>query len=167
MRIFTKIDVQVRVLPPQGHPGEAEVYDLPSLAEVEEQFYDVEPEPEIALAVEQPVIEVSLPAEPAAAPAMEYIIELVAEEATSPVIQAVPNTEPVRSKPVEVRLPKPRQTVRRVVVVQQEPEIDWLWYERNPDRVEADCIESEERVDNTIPPHDLWWQRNGQELKTS
>ena len=26
MRIFAKIDVQVRVLPSQGHPGEAEIY---------------------------------------------------------------------------------------------------------------------------------------------
>ncbi len=156
MRIFYGIDVQVRVLPPQGHPGEAEVYYPESLPvpNLVHQPAPVELLEEVDDFVEE-FIEEDLEE-----PAPEEV-ETIAEKPPEP---AVVKPEP---KPVEFRLPKQRPEVRRVVVVQPEPEIDWLWYERNSERFEADWVESEERVDETVPPPDLWWQRNGKEVPMS
>lgn len=164
MRIFHGIDVQVRVLPPQGHPGEAEVYypDVLPAAQISYQ-----PQPVAVLEEAEAYIE----------ELEEEEVEEYIEEVNEPVAQADPApvevTRPAEPapvpdpKPIEIRRPKSRPEVRRVVVVQPEPEIDWLWYERNSERFEDDWIESEERAGEATPPPDLWWQRNGKEVPTS
>ncbi len=150
MRIFHEIGVQVRVLPPQGQPGEAIVYypenTLAEAAEpVERIVYLPAPEP-----VREPVIEV-VTAEPAPVPP--------------------PKPEPIRV--VEVVVPKveappePTPVVKRVAVVEvappQEPQIDWLWYEQNDEDIESNLdlgwVESEDFPDEKLPPPDLWWHR--------
>lgn len=149
MRIFYEIGVQVRVLPPQGTPGEAEVFYPETLVEdpqpvlyqpepVEEVIEEPVPEPE--LVIEEPVVE-------------EPVVEEIIEEVVEPKIAIQPPS------------PKPKKNVRRVVVVDQQPEIDWLWYERNPETVDWGWVESEDRVDERPLPPDLWWNKVGQTLK--
>lgn len=160
MRIFHDIGVQVRVLPPQGQPGEAEVYH-PAPEYVEPAY-----EPE---AQEEVIPELVDEADPEPEPEMEaeVPVEDVVEEPAvdEPVIEAEP--APV-AKIVEIHPPKPtpKAQVKRVVVVDQEPEIDWLWYERNPDSIDWGWVESEERVDEKLPPPDLWFQRTNTTLNS-
>ncbi len=141
MRIFHDIGVQVRVLPQQGKAGEAEVY-YPQMFDVAETPV-IEPAPEIV--------------------ETEFVPELVFEDTTP---------EPVAPK--EVHLPileinppatKPKRNVRRLVVVDHEPEVDWLWYERNPDSVDWGWVEAEERVDEKSLPADLWWDHHRRETQ--
>ena len=77
--------------------------------------------------------------------------------------EIIPETvvpEPVVEKVViQPPSPKPKKQVRRVVVVEQEPEIDWLWYERNPDSVDWGWVEADDSVDEKPVPTDLWWNR--------
>ncbi len=156
MRIFDDIGVQVRVLPNQGQAGEAEIFypeqiiEQPVLVarEIEEQ-----PEP-IVDDIEDEI---------------EDEVEEDIEEEVEVEIDAELELEPVRKPAVELPLPrKPRAQARRVVVVEQ-PDIDWLWYERNPERIETERIEtgwidSEERADERTPPADLWWSRQPEQL---
>ncbi len=174
MQIFHDIGVQVRVLPPQGQPGEAEVY-LPEriMAEPQEELLyapepmlepEFEPEPEF----EEPVVEEAILEEPA-----QEVVDEVAqeppeeeveeEEVAEPVAELPTEEPPPEPKVVQVRAAtsRPRSQVQRVVVTQQEPEIDWLWYERHPDSVDWGWVESEDRVDEKTLPPDLWWNRNG------
>jgi uncharacterized protein YhaN len=164
MRIFDKIGVQVRVLPHQGHPGEAEVYAPPRT--VEPALFAVppaplvEPDPEPVDEPEyQPLDEFQdqLDEEP------EQVFEAVAET-KPPLPLAEPQPEPQKVTLVDVPRPKPRSQARRVVVVEQ-PEIDWLWYERTPtrddsDRAELGWVDSQDRHDEAPLPQDLWWQRS-------
>lgn len=137
MRIFHDIGVQVRVLPQQGEAGEAEVY-YPEMR--------AEPEP---VYVPEPMIEPEPIVEPVTiAPEPEPIV-------MEPVV-VEPEPEPL---PVVELKPPPKKQVRRMVVVEQEPEIDWLWYERTPDSVDWGWVEAAERVDEKSLPADLWWSR--------
>jgi uncharacterized protein YhaN len=140
MKIFDKIGVQVRVLPNQGVPGEAEVYHPQYIEETRPaaQPMVVEAAPVIAqpVAVDQPVI----------------------EERPNPPYVDEPENEPVEIEPLS-EMAKPRPSVRRVVVVEQEPNIDWLWYERTSDSLDWGWVESTERVDERSTPDDLWQRR--------
>jgi uncharacterized protein YhaN len=143
MRIFHKIGVQVRVLPRQGEPGEAEVY-YPEIMMEPEPLPVIPPEPEL-IPEPEPVAELETEPEPV----VEEIVDV-----------ALPEPEP-EPKPV-LKLKKPETKVpKRVVVVEQEPEIDWLWYERTPESVDWGWVEAEERVDEKSLPPDLWWARGG------
>ena len=144
MRIFQGIGVQVRVLPAQGKPGEAEVY-LPEAP----QRHVVEPLP-LPVVVEDELEE------------PEEIVEPVHAEIEEPVAAALPpEPEPPEPEPIEVAPRRKQADIRRVVVVKQppEPEIDWLWYETTPDPIDTDWIEADERSDDALPPPDLWWAR--------
>lgn len=156
MRIFDAIDVQVRVLPNQGQAGEAEIF-------FPEQFT------EQPVAVAQHVIEEPEAEELEEEPTAELEDEPQEEEIAQPVAQAAEEVvaaedddepEPVATAPVAK---KPRAQARRMVVVEQ-PEIDWLWYERNPQRSAWGWVDSEETSDAGTPPADLWWTRNSQHL---
>ncbi len=158
MRIFDKIEVQVRVLPDQGQPGEAEVFyperlmPQPALAsttppEPADEFEEVEEEEEIVQEIEETEEEYE--------PVAEVEVE-IEEPEPEPEEQFELEPEPVVA--VQSPRPKPRSQARRVVVVDQ-PEIDWLWYERTPDRFEWGWVDSEERVEEKAPPADLWWHR--------
>jgi uncharacterized protein YhaN len=137
MKIFHKIGVQVRVLPTQGSPGEAEIYH---------PAYQPEPIPVVAPV--QEVVEVEAEIESEIQPEIESVIE--------------PQNEPVvvEAEPVRVvEVVKPKSPVRRVVVVDQQPNIDWLWYERTQDSLDWGWVESTERVDERQAPDDLWMNR--------
>ncbi|MEZ6134755.1 MAG: AAA family ATPase [Pirellulaceae bacterium] len=168
MRTFYDIDVQVRVLPQQGQPGEAEVFHP---VPIEEQQTVYEPEPIHQEIVDEPHY---------VAPEQEEIEE---PEIKAPVSVAK-RAEPPK-KPIQVRLPRQRPQVQRIVVVEQpaEPDIDWLWYERNGDRFESeaqDVVASTEPVytihsewvepNDSIepePPEDLWWSRVGSRVSNA
>ena len=150
MRIFHEIGVQVRVLPPQGQPGEAVVY------------YP-----------QQPVIEQVTPVErivyapaPAPEPVRETVVELVA-----PRSEPQPSVQPPVPTKVEVEPELPPAPVKRVVVVEHEPHIDWLWYEKNDEDMETNrdlgWVESEDFPDEKLPPPDLWWHRVARTDRTS
>lgn len=146
MRIFHDIGVQVRVLPAQGQPGEAVVY-LP-------ESYDAEPVYVPEPVYQKPVFEEPKPVEQVVVP--------------EPVPVFVPAPQPI----VEIVQPKP---IKRIpIVVEREPQIDWLWYETdeqpNPliedrfefwDEVEAPegWVESIDDPEEHLPPPDLWWNR--------
>jgi len=168
MKIFYNIGVEVRVLPNQGTPGIAEVYyperfapPVVQTAEVEAELNQEDAEQETAEAAHPIVVQPE-------------------------VIQArrEPENPPI---PSPVAKPKREPTVKRVVVVQEQPKIDWLWYERNLDSLDADAmdfgtvntnalnasmaqaegfdpelldwkwVESQDRVDEHAAPDDLWW----------
>lgn len=159
MRIFHEIGVQVRVLPPQGQPGEAEVYYPEMIIEDEIEETHIAPEP----IYEPEEIEEELVAE-AEEETLDEVLDEVEEE-----LEIEPAVKPAPPPRVEIKAPtpKPKQQVRRVVVVEQQPEIDWLWYERSPESVDWGWVESEERVDEKSPPDDLWWNRGGNPVKLS
>lgn len=166
MRIFNQIGVEVRILPNQGAPGIAEI------------FY-----PERCIA----------PVAPAAKDEVQEIpmIEEPRKKTLSPEPAVDPINLPVLAakSPVKIPgpLPKREPKVRRVVVMEQ-PKIDWLWYERSLDSLDADTldfgtadttgfgaslakaegfdpdlldwswVEAQERVDEKAAPEDLWWR---------
>lgn len=149
MRIFHDIGVQVRVLPPQGQPGEAIVYYpentvLEQAEPIERIVYVPAPEP-----VREPVIEVIAP-QPEPLP----VIQPPKPEPLPVVEVVIPKVEP----PIE-----PAPTIKRVTVIEREPQIDWLWYEQNDEDIETNLdlgwVESEDSPDEKLPPPDLWWHR--------
>jgi uncharacterized protein YhaN len=145
MRIFHDIGVQVRVLPRQGHPGEAEIFH-PEIVQRAAMAHIPQP------AFEESLEEIEAEIEPLDEETIEKPIQ-------EPVQATVNQPQPAATRPVEIRLPRQRPQVRRIVVVEQknEPEIDWMWYERNTEHLESEWIESESRSDESPPPPDLWW----------
>jgi hypothetical protein len=132
MRMFHDIDVQVRVLPNQGQPGEAIVYV---------------PEDD----VEEPVAMLPPQEEEPEEEEVELVSELVEE---TPV---VPEPEPVVEY-VRVEVPsKPRSQPRvRKPEPEPAPEIDWLWYELDP-QVPPDEIIVEQESDEDAGNLEPWW----------
>ena len=154
MRIFYEIGVQVRVLPRQGQPGEAVVY------------YPQQPVSEQVIPVERIVY---APA-PTPEPVRETIVEAVAD-AVAPRPEPQPSVEPPVPTKLEVEPELPPPPVKRVVVVEHEPHIDWLWYEKNDEDMETNrdlgWVESEDFPDEKLPPPDLWWHRVARTDRTS
>ncbi len=157
MKVFCNIGVQVRVLPPQGEPGEAIVYQSVVREEkpVERIVYLPSPEP---VAVVQPE-----PSKPLPLP----VVELPLEPAVVAQVEALPTIEPA-ALPVAQPVPM----IKRVVVVEREPQIDWLWYEQSDaEEVAQDAelgwVESEDYPQEKLPPPDLWWNRSAKSSKTS
>jgi hypothetical protein len=184
MRIFQKIGVEVRALPPQGQPGEAEVYYA-------------EPEP---IAIPEPIT-IQAPTKAAPEPEIEYeeaeeveeveyevdeeeYVELEQQEEPEPVVEPEPvavfqavaakpepvvikeEPKPVLIEPPSVEVPRPRKRrpqVRRVVVVEQQPEIDWLWYEQ-PEKLNEEWVTPKDSADESPPPNDLWWQHHERQV---
>ncbi len=152
MRIFHNIGVQVRVLPPQGQPGEAIVYYpenivVETAAPVERIVYVPTPTPE---PVQVPVVELIAPVPVLAPPPTPEPIQVV--EVVAPKVETVPEPAPVMKRVVVVEAAPPR-----------EPQIDWLWYEQNDEEIETNLdlgwVESEDFPDEKLPPPDLWWHR--------
>lgn len=135
VEIFQEIEVEVRLMPPQGEPGRATVLEPP---ELEEDEYEVEPEEleEEELAVEE-VVELTEPEEE----------EVVAAEVT---FDPPEPEQPVEPEPVVVSVPRPAKKKRRrpkplppVEATIHEPAIDWAWFEREP-------IERLEEVEDAV-----------------
>jgi uncharacterized protein YhaN len=164
MRIFHEIGVQVRVLPPQGQPGEAIVY------------YPENP------IVEQPILEQAAPLErivyvPAPEPVREPVAEVI-PAVIAPVPQPLPIAQAPAPLPKAEAVPKVEESpvaapppIQRIVVVEHEPHIDWLWYEQNDEDIETNMdlgwVESEDFPDEKLPPPDLWWHRVARTDSTS
>lgn len=148
MRIFDSIGVQVRILPPQGQPGEAIVYvpDQPAIQPIERIVYVPAPAPEPVVEVVTPKIDMPLP-----------IVQLPPEPPVAPL--------PLVAAPEPAPLPEPTP-VLRTVVVESEPSIDWLWYEGDEplsrNEPELGWVESQDYPEEKTPPPDLWWNRSAQ-----
>lgn len=160
MRIFHDIGVQVRVLPEQGQPGEAEIYYPELIADPEPEYIEepepvYEPEPVMEEVIEEPIVEEIVEEVVATEPEPEVV------ETPEPVVVTEEVVEEIQPKlEINPPSPKPKKQIRRVVVVDQEPDIDWLWYERNPESVDWGWVESDNRSKTAaeIPP-DLWWSQ--------
>ncbi len=106
MRIFYEIGVEVRVLPPQGKPGEARVY-VPEVPVAEpKKITVIEPQPAPVVIVETPK--------------PEPIV--VTQPAPPVVIETPPPPAPIQVVQVVAPAPEPPA-----------PSIDWLWYEDDLD----------------------------------
>jgi uncharacterized protein YhaN len=175
MRIFHNIDVQVRVLPPQGQSGEARIYqphDTPVPVAVRRQ-------PEIILeppTIVEPVvrqIEYVVPtvieASPLPPPAIELppapVIPVVMEAVETPIQPTLAPPPPMILKPKRQPTPEPIEILYEepAPVLDNEPVgIDRLWYDYD----EEPAMETAQRLWNEIDqldlplegePHDLWW----------
>lgn len=157
MRIFHEIGVQVRVLPNQGELGEAEIFVPEPLEEYVEQHF--EPEEEIEVFEE-------LEPEPEPEPVAEVEPEPVQEP--QPPKPQPPKPQPVAEQLVEIEPPKPKPVPvpqkKRIVFVEQEPDIDWLWYERTPEAIDWGWVESQDQVDDKSTPDDLWWSKTNSKI---
>ncbi len=156
MRIFDDIGVQVRVLPHQGQAGEAEIFYPESLVEPtfvsQAKIEDVD-EPEKVVEEEYAVVSEEI----------DDVDEPVDQELISEEVEDDDPAEYEVEKPLPPPLKKPRSQPVRIEVIQQ-PEIDWLWYERNGDNHQSSWVDSEENAPDRSPPADLWWNRNQQQL---
>ncbi|MCA9181464.1 MAG: hypothetical protein KDA51_08420, partial [Planctomycetales bacterium] len=142
----------------QGQPGEAEIYYPEQLVETafvsQPKLEEPQPEEESEEEIEEeydPVAE-----EPEE---VEEVAEAVAEE---PVAEEIEEEYEVE-KPLPPPPKKPRSQPIRIEVIHQ-PEIDWLWYERNGDTPQTGWVDSEDNAADRSPPADLWWNRNQQQL---
>ncbi len=149
MRIFDSIGVQVRVLPPQGQAGEADIFypDEEHIEPAEDTIEEIVEE----IVEEEPVVAT---VEPEPVETIEEVVENISEVVEEELAQTAP---PPPAKP----------KVKRVVVVEEEPNIDWLWYEKPLAKKAVDetlaasgaeWIESQEEADQRQDPPDLWWQ---------
>ncbi|MCC7338524.1 MAG: AAA family ATPase [Pirellulaceae bacterium] len=155
MRIFDNIGVQVRVLPHQGQPGEAEIFYPEQL--VESAFVS---QPE--LEEPEPAEEIEEETEEEYDPVAEEPEDVEEPQAEEPVAEEVEEEYEVE-KPLPPPPKKPRSQPVRIEVIHQ-PEIDWLWYERNGETQQSGWVDSEENAADRSPPADLWWNRNQQQL---
>jgi hypothetical protein len=167
MRIFHNIDVQVRVLPPQGQSGDAKIYqphDIPVPAVVR-QRPEIILEPvvrEVEQATPAIVEEVLIPPPPIelpSAPSMPIVVPMELEA-----IQA--QREPVLDPPPPMVLKPKRQPVPVQVTVPQVEEpivaIGHLWYDYDEEPVMETAQRLWTEIDQLdLPlegePHDLWW----------
>ena len=167
MRIFHNIDVQVRVLPPQGQSGDAKIYqphDVPVPAVVRQR-------PEIILepvvreveqakpAIVEKVLIPPPPIELPSAPPMSIVVPMELEAIEAPLA-------PVLDPPPPMVLKPKRQPVPVQVTVPQLEEpivaIDHLWYDYDEEPVMETAQRLWTEIDQLdLPlegePHDLWW----------
>ena len=174
MRIFHNIEVQVRVLPPQGQTGDARIYqphDVPiqKIARrapevVVERPIVVAPLPMVPKVVEAPLVErVTLPPiEVPQAPLIPAAAPLQAEPLIPMVMEAIELPPPPKLDRI-VRKPRRQQIPERMVPVEREPVgIERLWYDYDDEPVEETANRLWNEIDQIdLPlvgePHDLWW----------
>ncbi|RMF44303.1 MAG: hypothetical protein D6753_02930 [Planctomycetota bacterium] len=179
MQMFFDIGVQVRVLPEQGHPGEAEIYQ-PRI-ETSERPYEQPEAPVVAeeesaaswqdeeVAEGQPLTDSVDDTEEGEMSDENAEEEVEIGAAAEPDESDAATEEPAESEPVpaQPRLKlhppdsEPRPAPRRAAKPRNAPQIDWLWYEQNPKTEDWGWIESAEDVDHLAPPADLWRHATG------
>ena len=182
VQIFHDIDVQVRLMPPQGEPGRAEILEPEYELEEEE-------EEEVVEELVEEVEEVEL--EPTPEPEPEPIV--VVKEVPKPEVIYV-EKDPPKPKPKRRPKPKPVYIEREVepepeyvepvylapTAPEPEPQIGWAWFEREPltseiptEQRAADTLSaaqqaldsewlgeanaSEEIPDDVLNRNDSWW----------
>lgn len=168
MRIFHNIDVQVRVLPPQGQSGDAKIYqphDAPIL-EVARPRPEIILEPvvrEVERAMPTVVEEVLIPPPPIALPSVpEMPIEM---PMVMPMVREVPRDTVLAAPPPMVLKPKRQPLPVKATVPQAEEPIDainhlWYDYDEEPMMETAQRLWTEiDQLDLPLEgePHDLWW----------
>ncbi len=172
MRIFHNIDVQVRVLPPQGQSGDAKIYqphDAPVL-EVARPRPEIILEPvvrEVERAMPTVVEEVLIPPPPIALPSVpEMPIEMpMVMPMVMPTVMEVPRDTVLAAPPPMVLKPKRQPLPVKATVPQAEEPIDainhlWYDYEEEPMMETAQRLWTEiDQLDLPLEgePHDLWW----------
>ena len=133
--IFHAIDVEVRMMPPQGVPGRATVL-LPEVLEEESYEEEDEYEEEVLEEVsdEREEVEVEEPRPVVLATPVEPIAEPVA-----PRVVRVESPPPKPKKKIKPRVEYVAPLVREVVIEEPEyieddplPGIGWAWFEREP-----------------------------------
>ncbi|MGV3483015.1 MAG: AAA family ATPase [Planctomycetaceae bacterium] len=143
-KIFQEIDVQVRLLPPQGAPGRAMVLEPVKAVEpaiVAAVEPTIEPPSEEPVVAEQEVVEIAVAEEPA--------------DEAMPAAEAVAMVEEIEEAPAVVPMPIIRRPKQRPLppVVQdepiehedaQEPLLERNWYERD-DEEWGDAADDEPR----------------------
>ena len=84
-------------------------------------------------------------------------------EVLAPRPEPLPVLEPPVPIKVDVEPELPPTPVKRVALLEHEPQIDWLWYEQIDEDIETNLdlgwVESEDYPDEKLPPPDLWWHR--------
>ncbi|MGB7344004.1 MAG: AAA family ATPase [Pirellulaceae bacterium] len=176
VQIFHDIEVEVRLMPPQGEPGRAEI--LEPEYELEEEEYEVE-EPEEEFVEEVAEIEVEPEPEPRPEPVVPKPIApepiIIVREAPKPKPQIIyvekPQPKPVpkpQRKPNPVYVEQPKYTEPEYVEPEPEfiqpvylaparvvpkpqpepaPQIGWAWFEREPLSSE---VSTEQRAAETL-----------------
>jgi len=155
MKLFHSIDVQVRVLPNQGEPGDAAIYypQEPVVASVPH----VEVQPVHPVVLEAPVAPLTLMVEPPEPLILPVKPRVVAHDEPD-IITLKP-----RSQPLPVKLVK----------IDDEPEDDSFWFNYElEDAPVTEPIESVTRLWSEIEnirmpldgePHDVWWEERESE----
>ncbi len=181
MQMFFDIGVQVRLLPEQGTPGEAEVYQpaiadpVPALdGESEDPSEsDAPSDDQTVLAQENPEEIDAAETEPEHVadetdePTAASDLELPQSDVPSPPIGAEtegPKRNPQHRAPrlkIHPPAPRPQGGVPQVAAKKSGPKIDRLWYERDADTLDWGWIESVENVDQLAAPPDLWRHATG------
>jgi len=159
VEIFHQIDVEVRLMPPQGHPGRAEILQAeePEEAYEEEEAYqeeEVEDESVLEDEVEEPEPEPEpVMEEPKAKPKIVYVekqlkrpepkVIVIEAEAPQPIPEPIkpepkrPQPKRQEPKPVAIKLSRPKIAyVEEEEVYEDEPEpsIGWAWFERDAEQ---------------------------------
>jgi uncharacterized protein YhaN len=162
MKMFHNIDVQVRVLPPQGQRGEARIYqphDTPIPVLVRKQ-------PEII--IERPVVRDVIDPIEEFPPIEEPVVVAPPPPVTLPPapipVAFVPVNEPVIEPPAPLLLKPKRQPAPEPIPAEQsEPlSVDRLWYDYDEEPIEETAQRLWTEIDALeLPlegePHDLWW----------
>ncbi len=177
VEIFHDIDVEVRLLPPQGEPGRACVLPAEHEEELDEEFEEEEEaEDEV---IEEPVMEEEPLMEEEPQIEEEPEIELVEPDPTpapEPKIVAAekPREKTKLKKRVKADPPRPldvKPTQRVAEAVDPDPAIGWAWFQQEPsarlDEMEdALASISEDHWIDDVPPQsshsvpDEVWNRN-------
>ena len=162
--IFQDIDVEVRLMPPQGQPGRATV--LMRDEYIQEEEYEDEPGEEVEeLVYEEPVtVQAEVEPLPEIEPSPEPVV----------VIERAPQPRP-KPRVVYVDRPEPKPSRRPMPKIQyfkaagplfkskpellEQPQIGWAWYEREP-------VERLEQVEGAIASmrQQDWSKRDTSEL---
>ena len=181
--IFHDIDVEVRLMPSQGHPGRATIL----LPEVEAEYEEEEEEYVEELPAEPEVVEVVIDPEPEPEPAPEPEPEPEPE----PIAEA-PKPEPIKKivyvekskpqpKPKKRKRPLPQveplfvepeyveqEFVEDEYVPEPSPGLAWAWFEREPVEQRLDEVQdalasmsSDRSFDDPEFVPDEIWNRNG------
>ena len=165
VEIFHEIDVEVRLMPPQGEPGRATILE----PDYEEEEYEEEEvlEEEVEEVVEE-LVEPEPEPEPVLEPEPEPVVEKAPEPKVIYVEKPAPRPKPAKPAPKAKQEPKPKPTKpRKIEPIEPlfvepapepyyepefippppEPSINWAWFETE---AVDEAISTEQRAANTL-----------------
>ncbi|MDZ4848858.1 MAG: AAA family ATPase [Pirellulaceae bacterium] len=132
MRMFYDIGVQVRILPPHGQSGDAEIYIPETRVAISPPVFSapLQTTVETVKEIHEPAVETppEMPVAVAQAPVQPIVYETRFERVVEP-----EETEEVEESEKEVPRPRSQRKHRRIAEIKKEPAIDYAWYEYEPD----------------------------------